>query len=109
VADRAVVTAADALDAIDALCARLVDRLLEAPGESASLAREILQVHEIPPDVLATLAFITTRLLPDLDTSADAEIASILAALNFNNQFGDVPSAELVFWFCECRITFFSQ
>ena len=67
-----VVTASDALEAIDAECARLIERLLTHPDVAET----------VPETVVRTLEFVSQRLLPSLEASAQAEIENIVRALD---------------------------
>jgi cobaltochelatase CobN len=84
-AGRPLVTAADALEAIDLLCGRLVDRL-QAAGwrldSDASLAGAVLQAEALPADVRRTLRFVVDELVPRLEVSARDEVAHVLHALD---------------------------
>jgi cobaltochelatase CobN len=85
-AGREVVTASDALEAIDGLCARLLEHLESSQWcvESAQrrrLAHAVLGTTTVPTGLMRTLDFIATRLIADLNTSADDEIGNLLNAL----------------------------
>jgi cobaltochelatase CobN len=75
---RAIVTAADALEAIDAICAELVERVILT--RTSSIA-EVLGV-EPPDEVLRTLHFVDHELLPKFEICAQDEIRNILRALD---------------------------
>jgi cobaltochelatase CobN len=84
---RELVTASDALEAIDGLCAQLLAQLESSswPVDAAQreqVAREVLGVTAVPAGLLLTLEFIATRLIRDLKLSADDEIGNLLKALD---------------------------
>ena len=82
-----VLTASDALEAIDRLCMQLLEQL-EANAWSADsqewqrVAREVLGTAAAPPALLRTVEFIVARLMPSLETSAKDEIGNLLRALD---------------------------
>jgi cobaltochelatase CobN len=84
---REVVTASDALEAIDTLCARLLEHLESSQwcadsAERKRMAGEVLATTAVPVGLVRTLDFIATRLIRDLKTSADDEVGNLLKALD---------------------------
>jgi cobaltochelatase CobN len=85
-ADQPLASTTDALDAIDRLCVRLVERLqavdwrLDA-GTEAQLARDLFGTDGLHADVLRSLRFIVDELVPNLAISARDEIGNVLRAL----------------------------
>jgi cobaltochelatase CobN len=82
IVQRGVVTASDALEAIDALCIQLVDALLsDLTADLGDMCSRILDVPEPPASVRCTLEFIRDEQIPKLETSATDELHHILTAL----------------------------
>jgi len=85
--DQPLASTTDALDAIDRLCVRLVERLqavewrLDARTET-QLARDLFGTDGLHTDVLRSLRFIVDELVPNLAISARDEIGNVLRALD---------------------------
>jgi cobaltochelatase CobN len=81
---RDLATASDALEAIDLLCATLLDGLISDTSDvhGIEVSRRVLDTNTPPASVLRTLRFIADELLPKLATSADDEVRHVLDALD---------------------------